>query len=111
MGIVAIAFSEGFGFAKGKRNCCYSLLGALAGSLLPALQQIYSAWATLKGTSASVDAVLRMLKQDLPPSVGVVDPLPFSDGIHKECAFLYEPDQPEVLQALIWKSAVVSALA
>ena len=80
------------------------LLGALAlgaQRLLPALQQIYSAWATLKGTSASVDAVLRMLKQDLPPSVGVVDPLPFSDGIHlRNVHFSYGPDQPEVLQAL-----------
>lgn len=105
LGMVAIALLGGIlVLQRGSGTAVVPLLGALAlgaQRLLPALQQIYSSWATLKGTSASVDAVLRMLKQALPPSVGVVDPLPLSDGIRlKDVHFSYGPDQPEVLQAL-----------
>ena len=46
-----------------------ALLGAFglgAQRLLPAVQQIYSGWAALKGSSASMEAVLLMLDQPEP---------------------------------------------
>ena len=80
------------------------LLGALAlgaQRLLPALQQIYSSWASLKSYNAAIKAVLDMLNQPLPPQVGVAEPLPFREGLRMEGVyFRYGPEQPEVLQGL-----------
>ena len=57
---------------RGSGSSVISLLGVLAlgaQRLLPALQQIYSGWASLKGSSAAIHAVLVMLEQPLPPLV------------------------------------------
>lgn len=80
------------------------LLGALAlgaQRLLPALQQIYSGWASLKGYNASIQSVLAMLNQPLPELVRVPSPLPLEEGIRLAAVnFRYGPEQQEVLRGL-----------
>ena len=80
------------------------LLGAMAlgaQRLLPALQQIYSGWASLKGYNAGIQAVLAMLKQPLPSQVQVADPLQLREGIcFAGVHFRYGPEHPEVLRGL-----------
>ena len=80
------------------------LLGALAlgaQRLLPALQQVYSSWSSLKGFNADLAGVLAMLDQPLLPQVSVAEPLPLRQAIRLEAGhFRYGPDQPEVLRGL-----------
>ena len=105
LGMVAIALlGGGLVVQRGSGAAVISLLGALAlgaQRLLPALQQIYSGWASLKSHNASIKAVLEMLNQPLPSLVSVPQPLPFRDrirlvGVH----FHYGIEQHEVLRGL-----------
>jgi ABC-type multidrug transport system fused ATPase/permease subunit len=82
------------------------VLGALAlgaQRLLPALQQIYSSWANIVGSHASLADVILLLDQPLPadllqPSPG---PLLFKDGIRFNAVrFRYTSDGPWVLDGL-----------
>jgi ABC-type multidrug transport system fused ATPase/permease subunit len=79
------------------------VIGALAlgaQRLLPALQQIYYAWANIVGNQASLASVLELLNQPLPANVGqpAPNPLPFSDSIRFDnVRFRYGPEQPWVL--------------
>ena len=80
------------------------LLGAVAlgaQRLLPALQQIYAGWATLKGYDAAIQGVLGILKQPLPPSIDFTEPWQLCTGIRMECVyFRYGLEQPDVLKGL-----------
>ena len=71
LGMVAIALGAWtLVVQRGDGAAVIPLLGTLAlgaQRLLPALQQIYSGWAALKGSSAAMQAVLAMLNQPLPP--------------------------------------------
>lgn len=105
VGMVAIALLGGLLVSKrGGGSAVIPLLGALAlgaQRLLPALQQIYSGWAFLKGFNAPIQAVLEMLNQPLPPQVGVTEPMLFHDsirlaGVH----FRYALGEADVLQGL-----------
>jgi len=105
LGMVAIALLGGLlVFQRGSGAAVIPLLGALAlgaQRLLPALQQIYGAWAALKSCNAAIQAVLAMLNQSMPPIVRVAEPLPLREGIYLERVhFRYASDQPEVLQGL-----------
>ncbi|MDB4659639.1 ABC transporter ATP-binding protein/permease [Synechococcus sp. AH-551-C10] len=105
LGTVAIALLGGLLVVqRGSGAAVIPLLGAMAlgaQRLLPAMQRIYSAWASLKGDSAAIQAVLKMLNQPLPPHVTVSEPLPLRDGIHlKGVHFRYGIEQPEVLRGL-----------
>jgi ATP-binding cassette, subfamily B, bacterial PglK len=77
------------------------LLGALAlgaQRLLPAMQQIYSGWSTIRGYNASMQAVLEMLRQPLPPEQTKYLPLQFKDNIKFESIYYrYGKDLPYVL--------------
>ncbi|HVC02284.1 MAG TPA: ABC transporter ATP-binding protein [Steroidobacteraceae bacterium] len=79
------------------------LLAALAlGSqrTLPALQQAYSAWATIAGSYGSLADTVELLDQKLPDEVFLPapDPLPLRDSIQfDEIRFRYGPDGPWVL--------------
>ena len=56
---------------KGSGGAVIPLLGALAlgaQRLLPALQQAYGGWASLKGFNADLAGVIEMLEQPLPPA-------------------------------------------
>ena len=77
------------------------LLGSLAFGaqrLLPALQQIYKSWVTLKSYNRAMQVVLNMLQQPLPHVINMVEPLLFSDAISLEgVTFRYQPEQPDVV--------------
>jgi len=105
LGMVAIALLGGLlVWQRGSGAAVIPLLGALAlgaQRLLPALQQIYRGWASLKGYNAAIQAVLAMLNQPLPPLVQVAEPLPLREGIRLAAVhFRYGPEQPEVLRGL-----------
>lgn len=105
LGMVAIALLGGLLVQQeGAGGSVIPLLGALAlgaQRLLPALQQIYGGWSSLKGFNADLAGVLALLNQPLPPHVNVAEPLPLREGIRLEGVhFLYGPEQPEVLRGL-----------
>jgi len=82
------------------------LLGALAlgaQRMLPALQQIYGAWASIVGSRASLADALELLDQPLPAEVyqSAPAPLPFQDAIRFDAVrFRYNSDGPWVLDGL-----------
>ena len=105
LGMVAIALLGGLlVWQRGNGAAVIPLLGALAlgaQRLLPALQQIYSGWAALKGYSAAIQSVLAMLNQPLPPLVQVAAPLPLREGIRLASVnFRYGSEQQDVLRGL-----------
>jgi len=104
LGMVSIALVGGLHQLNGVASSTIPLLGVLAlgaQRLLPALQQIYSGWASLKAANATMEAVLALLNQPLPPKLNVSKALQFResirlDGVH----FRYGQKQPEVLRGL-----------
>jgi ATP-binding cassette subfamily B protein len=105
LGMVAIALLGGvLVLQRGSGASVIPLLGALAlgaQRLLPALQQIYNGWAVLNGNNASIQAVLAIISQPLPPTVIGIEPLPLRQGINLVGVnFRYCSDQPEILQGL-----------
>lgn len=81
-------------------------LGALAlgaQRLLPALQQIYGAWANIAGNEASLVDIIALLDQPMPAEATQPDPapLPFRNAIHFDnVRFRYTNDGPWVLDGL-----------
>ena len=105
LGMVAIALLGGLlVLQQGSGGAVIPLLGALAlgaQRLLPAMQQVYSGWSSLKGFNADLAGVLAMLNQPLPPEVRVAEPLRLREGIRLAGVhFRYRPEQPEVLRGL-----------
>lgn len=105
LGMVAIAVLGGLLMVqRGSGAGVIPLLGALAlgaQRLLPALQQIYSGWAALKGFNAAIKSVLVMLNQPLLHQILAAGPLPLHHGVRLEgVCFRYRDDQPEVLRGL-----------
>ena len=105
LGMVAIAsLGALLVLQRGETLSVIPLLGGLAlgaQRLLPALQQIFNGWASLKGHNAAIQSVLAMLNQPLPSYVKGVEPLQLHkkirfEGIH----FSYEPSQPDILRGL-----------
>jgi ABC-type multidrug transport system fused ATPase/permease subunit len=82
------------------------VLGALAlgaQRLLPALQQAYNAWATIRGSQASLAATIELLEQPVPAELLLPAPiaLRFVDAIQLEnVKFRYSPQGPWVLNGL-----------
>ena len=82
------------------------VLGALAlgaQRLLPALQQAYSAWASIAGSHASLTDVVALLDQPLPAEMLQPEPLPLAlhDAItFNDVCFRYSSDGPWVLHHL-----------
>jgi ABC-type multidrug transport system fused ATPase/permease subunit len=82
------------------------VLGALAlgaQRLLPALQQIYSAWAAIAGNHASLADIIALLDQPLPAELlkPAPAPLSFQDSIRFDAVrFRYSNDGPWVLDGL-----------
>jgi len=82
------------------------LLGALAlgaQRLLPALQQTYSAWATIKAYKSAVEAVVDSLEQPLPQGAFATIPTPLNlqqQIRFEQVSFAYGSDGPQVLDRL-----------
>jgi ABC-type multidrug transport system fused ATPase/permease subunit len=105
LGLVAIALLGGLMVQQqGSGLSVIPLLGALAlgaQRLLPALQQVYSGWSSLKAFNADFSGVLAMLNQSLPSQVERTYPLRLSHSVCLEAVrFGYGEDQPVVLKAL-----------
>ena len=82
------------------------ILGALAlgaQRLLPALQQVYGAWANIAGSHASFKDTVELLDQPLPEDIAAPRPapMPFRDHIRfDQLCFRYAPEGPWVLDHL-----------
>ena len=80
------------------------LLGALAlgaQRLLPALQNSYVSYTTIKGSQASFNDILSLLKQELPDfaNLATPNPTPFNNEIRLEkLSFRYNENSPWVLK-------------
>lgn len=108
LGLVGIAILGGLlVLQKGSGAAAIPLLGSLAlgaQRLLPAMQQIYRFWATLKGYNADLKGVLDMLNQSIPLPVFPQEPLKLRESlVIKSVCFSYGADRPEVLQGLDFK--------
>ena len=104
LGMVVIAvLAYGLSRQAGGVATALPVLGALAlgaQRLLPALQQIYGAWAQIAGSHASLAGAIEMLDQPLPPEAHqpAPVPLPFQDVIRFDAVrFRYSSDGPWVL--------------
>ena len=102
LGMVVIALlGGGLVLQQTSGSSVIPLLGVLAlgaQRLLPALQQIYSGWASLKGSNAAIQDVLSMLNQPQPLQLTEVEPLSMRTGIRfQNLRFRYGSDQSEVL--------------
>ena len=105
LGLVAIALFGGvIVMRQGSGSAVIPLLGSLAlgaQRLLPALQQIYSGWSTVKGFSESIYRVLEMLNQSIPLQVEASEPFLLRKEIRLEnVQFSYGSGQPNVLNSL-----------
>ena len=82
------------------------ILGALAlgaQRLLPVLQQAYSSWSTVQANRASLEDVLDLLRQPLPPHVNQDSShsLPFNSTIKlRQISFRYSNKTPNVLNQI-----------
>lgn len=102
--IAALAFVLSRG--TGGLAAALPLLGALAlgaQRLLPALQQGYSAWATIAGNHASLADTIDLLDQPLPEEARLPEPppLPFRESIRFDAVrFQYNREGPWVIDRL-----------
>jgi ABC-type multidrug transport system fused ATPase/permease subunit len=106
LGLVAIALLGGLLVTQQASSIdVIPILGTLAlgaQRLLPALQQVYSGWAVLKGNDAAMLAVVEMLSQQMPIRLVGVEPLQLREGIRFEAVhFRYLPEHSQdVLQGV-----------
>ena len=91
-------------FQKGSGAAALPLLGAFAlgaQRLLPALQQAYSGWSSLKSYNADLQGVKTMLEQPLPVVVSRMTPVVLRRDIRfREVSFRYAPELQSVLSSL-----------
>lgn len=105
LGLIAIAIIGAFlVLQRGGGVSVIPLLGALAlgaQRLLPAFQQIYSGWASLKGSTASIAVVADLLNQPLPQQLVVKESLQLKHSISLQgVSFRYSSDLSLVLRDL-----------
>ena len=105
LGLLAIAFlAIALVLSKGSGSAAIPLLGTFAlgaQRLLPAMQQAYSGWSSLKGSSAALEGVLNMLQQPLPSALNFQSKLVLNDGIRFQgVRFSYGEEASGVLNDL-----------
>ncbi len=107
LGMVMIAgLAYGLSRKSGGIATALPLLGALAlgaQRIIPALQAIYSAWATIAGNQASLVKVIELLEQPVPDEAAEPppEPLQFKNSIcFKSVWFRYLDNEPWVLKGL-----------
>lgn len=75
------------------------LLALAAQRLLPVLQQLYSSWTGIRGSQASLQDVLGMLDQPLPPIIDKIKPISFNQSIQlKKLKFNYPSNKVYILK-------------
>lgn len=107
IGMVLIAgLAYGLSRKSGGVATALPLLGALAlgaQRIIPALQQIYAAWATMAGNQASLVKVIELLEQPIPEEASEPSPRPLefrSNICFKSVWFRYIENEPWVLNGL-----------
>lgn len=107
LGMVLIAvLAYGLSMQPGGIATALPVLGALAlgaQRLLPALQQAYNAWATIRGSQAALGATIDLLNQPVSAELLLPPPTPmrFANLIQFEnVKFRYSPTGPWVLDGL-----------
>lgn len=107
LGMVLIAaLAYGLSYRPGGIAQALPVLGALAlgaQRLLPAMQQIFAAWATIAGSYASLKDTVELLDQPLPTELfeDVAEPLHFKKDIQfRGVRFRYANEGPMVLDGL-----------
>ena len=110
LGIVAIALLGGLLLLQRQRRCRYSSPGCLAlgTTLMPALQQIYSGWASLKGYN--MNSGCWPSQAPLPPQVQVVIP-PYVRESALRGALSRGPEHRRCSGVWSWRSDGASASA
>jgi ABC-type multidrug transport system fused ATPase/permease subunit len=75
------------------------VLALAAQRLLPVLQQLYSSWTGIRGSQASLQDVLGMLDQHLPPIIDKIQPISFNQSIQlKKLKFNYPSNKVYILK-------------
>lgn len=105
LGLVLIALlALLLSWQRGDSSAVIPLLGILAlGSqrMLPAIQMIYSSWASIKARQSSLVDVLAMLQQPMPRQYLQPAPLPLRKAVKGEkLCFRYAKEAPWVLEGL-----------
>lgn len=105
LGLVAIAiFGGSVVYFNASKVSVIPLLGTLAlgaQRLLPAFQQIYGGWATLKANNAALSSVLDMLSQPIPLTIQPVERTPLTHSISlTDVDFRYTLDDSLVLSGI-----------
>ncbi|MFL2672477.1 MAG: ABC transporter ATP-binding protein [Prochlorococcaceae cyanobacterium] len=108
LGLLAIAFlAIALVLSKGSGSAAIPLLGAFAlgaQRLLPAMQQAYSGWSQLKGCTADLEGVLKMLEQSLPQVLQATSKFVLNNGIDfRQVSFSYGKESQRVLTDLSLK--------
>lgn len=107
LGMVLIAvLAYGLSRQPGGVSTALPVLGALAlgaQRLLPALQQAYNAWATIRGGQASLNETINLLDQPVAPELLLPPPNPLRLNIairFENVRFRYSPAAPWVLDGV-----------
>jgi ATP-binding cassette subfamily B protein len=107
LGMILLALlAYGASYRPGGVAAALPALGALAlgaQRLLPALQQVYSSWANIVGSRASLADAIDLLDQPLPDDISAPapNPLAFRDSIRFEAVrFRYAAEAPWALDGL-----------
>ena len=111
LGLIAIAvLATVLSAQKGGGASALPVLGAFAlgaQRLLPAMQQTYSGWSSLKGFAADLEGVLEMLQQPLPAVLEVNQKLVFNSEVcFHDVFFSYGQGHEGVLKGLRLKIAL-----
>ena len=107
LGMILIAMlAYGLFLQTGGLGPALPLLGTLAlgaKRLLPALSQIYTAWAAIVGVQANLDDAMDLIEQPLPEESLLAPPIPLDfqkDIQFDDVFFRYTQDAPWVIQGL-----------
>lgn len=105
LGMSSIAlFGAGMVLSQENGAGTIPLLGALAlgaQRLLPAIQQLYRGYSSLKGFNADLSNVLAMLRQPLQKHSSISAPFVLRESFRFDSVyFRYDPESPEVLNGL-----------
>lgn len=105
LGLVAIAV---FGLItilyKDSTELIVPLLGTLAlgaQRLLPAMQQVYGNWSTIKAYNEDLARILGVISQPLPPEVLAAETIDLQNKIQLlDCRFAYSEGEPDVIRGV-----------
>ena len=104
IGMILIAILAYYLTLQGGVMLAIPILGVLAvgaQKLLPALQQVYRSYSTIKGANSSFIDVLNLLDQPLPNNANQdsINPMPFKQEIiFKDLSFRYTKDTPWIIK-------------